>query len=509
MAEKQTNTTYALSHAEVRSVIIGVMLAILLGALDQTIVSVSLPKMSTDLMGVDLLAWVVSGYLIAATVATPIYGKLGDLYGRRLMLSLAIGTFLVASILCALAPSMPFMVAARILQGLGGGGLISVAQAIVGDVVSPRERGRYQGYISGAFALASVFGPVLGGLLTEYLSWRWIFWINLPLCLVAFIISHRALARLPKPVAAKRQIDYLGALLLTIGLTSLLIGITRVGDGTSWIDPANLQLFAVAVVSTIAFVWQEQRTAEPIIPLTLFRSSTVTLCCALMFIAFIQIISLSVLIPLRLQMLTDFGADGAALQLLPMSVAVPLGSFIAGKLTTRTGRYKQTQLAGAIIVPVMVLILGFSSPESVTLNVFCMIAAGLAIGLQLPTSLVAIQNAVEYRHMGVATSLGAFSRSLGAAVGIALLMALLLASLQSHAPESLTSISGGEIIKLMVNNTLPRFEAGAPSEVALSVMSAFRHVFIISAVIAAFAVVLSFLMADETLTDHTPQLKKI
>ncbi len=494
------------SHTDVRSIVIGLMLAILLGAMEQTIVSVSLPMMSADLQGVDLLAWVVSAYLITVAVTTPIYGKLGDLYGRRFMLSTAISIFLVGSVLCALATSMPMLVAARIVQGIGGGGLISLAQTIIGDVVSPRERGRYQGYISGAFALASVSGPVLGGMLTQYLSWRWIFWINLPLCAVTLIYTRHVLKRLPTRAQIKHPIDYIGAILLTIGLTALLVGVTRVGHGTAWIESANLMLFTLALISIALFIWQEQRAIEPIIPLSLFRNTTVALSCAIMFIAFIQIIALSVLIPLRLQMLTNLGADGAALQLVPMSLGIPFGSFVAGRLASHTGRYKRLQQTGAGLVPLLILALALTTPHATVLNLVWMGLAGFTLGLQLPTSLVAIQNAVEYRHIGVVTAVGAFCRSLGAAVGIAILMALLLATLQSQAPESLSSLSGGQIINAMVGDTLIRIETAVRLELAATVESAFSYVFIASAVIAALAFVLSLFIADEALSDEAPSL---
>jgi predicted MFS family arabinose efflux permease len=265
-------------------------------------------------------------------------------------------------------------------------------------------------------------------------------------------------------------------------------------------------LFALALGSLALFTWQEQRAIEPIIPLSLFRNTTVALSCAIMFIAFTQIIALSVLIPLRLQMLTDLGADGAALQLVPMSLGIPFGSFIGGRLASRTGRYKRLQQTGAGLVPFLILALALTSPHATVLNLIWMGLAGFTLGLQLPTSLVAVQNAVEYRHIGVATAVAAFCRSLGAAVGIALLMALLLATLQSHAPESLTSLSGGQIINAMVGDTLIRLEAVVLSELAGTVESAFSYVFIASAAIAALAFALSLFIADEALSDEAPSL---
>jgi EmrB/QacA subfamily drug resistance transporter len=490
-----------LSHADVRSVIIGLMLAILLGALDQTIVSVSLPMMAADLQGVDLLAWVVSGYLIAVAVATPIYGKLGDLYGRRVMLSSAITIFLLTSIASALAPSMPFLVAARILQGLGGGGLISVAQAIIADVVAPRDRGRYQGYISAAFAVASVTGPLAGGLLTTYLSWRWVFWINLPLGLVALLSSRRALALLPVP-NVKRPIDFLGAILLIVGLATLLIGITRVGQGAGWLDPLNSKLFAVTAVALLAFYWQERRAAEPIVPLGMFSNRTVNVSCAILFIAFIEIVSLSVLIPLRLQMLTKAGADGSALQLVPLSLAVPCGAYIGGRLMTHMGRYKYLQMFGTLLVPIAILGLAFLAPDATAPTMACMAVTGIGIGLQLPTSTVAVQNAVEHRYVGIATAVSAFCRSLGAAMGIAVLMALLLAALQADASAS--GFSGAEIIKALIGETQVHVDAMVKAQLAGSAQEAFRKIFSIAAGIGFVAFILSMLVRDETLDERVP-----
>ena len=219
----------------VRSILVALMMAIFLGALDQTIVAVSMPAISAQFHDVNLLAWVISGYMVAMTVAVPIYGKLGDLYGRRPMMLIGMGVFTLASLFCGLAQSMEQLVLARVLQGIGAGGMVSVSQAIIGDIIPPRERGRYQGYFSSMYAVASVAGPVLGGYMTEYLSWRWVFLINLPLGLAAWWISHRTLVGLPVP-QRKPVIDYLGTMLMILGLTSLLLSITFIGQGQSWHD---------------------------------------------------------------------------------------------------------------------------------------------------------------------------------------------------------------------------------------------------------------------------------
>lgn len=477
------------------------MLAILLGALDQTIVSVALPKMGADLGNVNLLSWVVSGYLIAVAVTTPLYGKLGDLYGRRLMLSWALGIFLFASIACAMASSMPMLVGARILQGIGGGGIISLSQAIIADVVAPRERGRYQGYISAAFAIASVSGPLLGGYLTSYLSWRWVFWINLPLAAAAIIISRRTLARLHTP-RIQRPVDYPGAVLMIIALTPLLIAITRAGQGTSLLDALNLQMLAASIIAFIIFLWHERRAAEPIVPLILFGNRTVSLSCGVMFFAFIIIIALSVLIPLRAQMILGINADQAALQLVPFSLSIPIGAYIGGQLASRTGRFKYIQLVGAIIVPIALTGLVILPPHTIIGTLICLMLAGLSIGLQLPTSTVGVQNAVPQRHMGIATALIAFCRSLGAAIGIAILMAVLMATLKVPG----VSESGAEIIRDMVSH------AGAAAGVASGSMTAsaghaFERVFILMTILACMPVLLTLMLRNEILSDKAPQVE--
>jgi EmrB/QacA subfamily drug resistance transporter len=488
----------AFTHAQVRSIIIGVLLAILMGALDQTIISVALPVLSAELGGFAWLAWVVSGYLVAVAVITPIYGKLGDLYGRRLMLSVSIGIFLAASVLCALSTSMAMLVVGRVLQGIGGGGLISISQGIIADVVSPRERGRYQGYVSGTYAVASVAGPLLGGVLTHYLSWRWVFWINLPLGLAAFLVSRRALAGLSPP-RVERRIDYLGALLLSVGLTALLVGITRIGQGVAWDEARNLALFGAALAVLAAFLRQQAVAAEPILPLYLFRIPTVVLCCGILFIAFAQVVSLSVLIPLRLQMLTGSGADGAALQLVPLTLAIPLGAYTGGQLMARTGRFRPLQLIGAAIVPFGIAGLALLGPENYLFSGALMVAIGVGIGLQFPTALVAVQSAVARRDIGVATATAAFSRSLGAAISVAVLTAMLLSALQASAPHLAGTVGGGEMMKDLVGGALARLSGDQRLRVAEAVSQSFSHIFLISAAVSCCSFLFAWRLPDTVL----------
>jgi EmrB/QacA subfamily drug resistance transporter len=494
----QAHDLPAFTHTQVRSVITGVLLAILMGALDQTIISVALPVLGAELQGFNWLAWVVSGYLVATAVTTPIYGKLGDLYGRRSMLLVSIAIFLMASVVCALADSIGMLVAGRILQGIGGGGLISIAQGIIADVISPRERGRYQGYVSGTYAVASVAGPLLGGFLTHYLSWRWVFWINLPLGLAAFLVSRRAL-RLLAPPRVARKIDYIGALLLSLGLSAFLIAVTRIGQGVGWLDRVNMQLFIAAAAVLALFLLQQKRTAEPILPLYLFRIPTVVLCCGILFIAFAQVVSLSVLIPLRLQMLTGVGADGAALQLVPLTLAIPFGAYTGGKLMARIGRYKPLQQVGSAIVPFGLLGLALLDPQHALAAGALMVAVGIGIGLQFPTALVAVQNAAPRRDMGVATSTASFSRSLGAALAVAVLTSLLMASLQAAAPALSSSLSGAEMMKELVGGALAQMGAEERRQLSQAVRGAFEHTLFISAAIAAVSFVLAMRLPDTVL----------
>ena len=470
------------SPTETRNVVLGLMLIILLGALEQTIVSVSLPQMARDLHSVSMLAWVVAGYLVASTVATPVYGKLGDLYGRRLLLSIAVVIFLVASVACGLAQSMPFLVMARIVQGIGGGGLISTSQAIIGDVVPLRERGRYQGYISVVYAVASVGGPVLGGYLTHLLSWRWIFWINLPLGLIALWTARRALKHLPVP-GIRRPIDYLGILLLTTGLSMLLVTITRASKGgaSSW--PATPALLAVAVMLLVLFGWHEHRTEEPLIPPAILKIRTVWIGCVILFISFFQVISLSVLVPYGMQTVDGVGPDRAALQLIAFSLAIPFGAFISGRWMSHSGRYKPLQLIGTAVLPVSILWLAYLGPHATVATSLALAGAGMATGMTMPTSLVAVQNAVAQKNIGIATAMTALSRSMGGAIGVAALSTILFALLRSAGGTSALEVG-------MLSGSSAHLHDTA---------RAFQITFVCGAIVATVAHVLAWMIPEKSL----------
>ncbi|HDS1734042.1 MDR family MFS transporter [Pseudomonas sp. BP8] len=482
--------TAALPHAVLRSVLTALMLAIFLGALDQTIVAVSLPAISAQFNDVGLLAWVISGYMVAMTVAVPIYGKLGDLYGRRRMILTGTAVFTLASVFCALAQNMEQLVLARVIQGIGAGGMVSVSQAIIGDYVPPRERGRYQGYFSSMYALASVAGPVLGGWLTEYLSWHWVFWVNLPLGMVALWVISRALRDMPVN-RREAQVDYLGAALLIVGLGSLLLGITLVGQGHAWQSSAVLALFACAVLGLVLFIGHERRCREPLLPLKLFRNRVAVLCWAVIFFASFQSISLTMLMPLRFQGITGAGADSAALHLLPLAMGLPMGAFAGGRLTSLTGRYKPQILSGALLMPVAIFAMAVTPPQSALLSAVFMLLVGIACGLQFPTSLVGTQSAVEIKDIGVATSTTNLFRSLGGAMGVACMSSLLLALLQD----------GG--VALVGNPLLGSLQAGQADPLGQAhLLETFRNLLLGSAGVAVLGLLAALGLPDRQLRGY-------
>jgi len=382
---------------------------------------------------------------------------------------------MVAGLLCAIAQSMPQLVVFRILQGLGGGGLIALAQATIADIAPGPERGRYQGYLSGVFAVAAVAGPVLGGYLTWYISWRAIFWMTLPLALAAFLISRRAMLLL-KARGEKRPIDYLGAALLAGGLIAPMIALTRIGQGHGWTEPSTLMLAGAGVVGLVLCALRERVAPEPILPPELFANRTVVLGCTVLGLSFFILIGNSVLLPIWMQSLGGAGANEVALRMLPLTLGIPFGAFIAGRTMLRSERYRPLMLSGTVICVLATAAMVFVPVGSEIGVAVAMGLLGIGIGLPLPTSLVAVQSAVAPRQIGIATAVSALFRTLGGAIGIAILTSVLFAQVRAA-----RGVAPGETIGPLTEVAAETLQAGFSGAFAVSVVVA------LLAVIAAWA----------------------
>jgi EmrB/QacA subfamily drug resistance transporter len=485
------------SHREILTILSGVLLGMMLAALDQSIVTTALPAIAGELGDFEHLSWIVAGYLLTSTASTPIYGKLSDLYGRRLLLQISIAIFVLSSALCSLAHTMPELIIARSLQGLGGGGLISMAQAIIADVISPRERGRYQAYLSGVWATASVGGPVLGGFFVDYLSWRWVFWINLPIGLAAFLLCRRVLAAL-ETRRTRRRIDYLGAVLLTLVVTDLLLVVTWGGTSESWTSPRLLGLMALAPPLLVAVVLQELRAAEPVLPPRLFANPVIRVASLASFIVSVSMFGGIVLLPVFLQLVTGVGAGDSGVLLIPLMGGTVVGAFTAGQRMRRTGRYKVYPLIGlAAGAGAFALLATMTEATPPTLAMVYMGVLGVGIGMSMPVMLVAVQNAAEPRDIGVATSTVAFFRSLGGSFGAAILWSLFLAALA----RALAGAGGGLGSDVLQGGPEAAAHLPAAQRALLvpALVHAFHLVFAIAAAIMALSVVASLFLPERPL----------
>ena len=394
----------------------------LLASLDQTIVSTALPTIVRDLGGIDQLSWVVTAYLLAATVSMPLWGRVSDLYGRKRLFQAAIVLFLLGSALSGASETLGELIGFRALQGLGAGGLMTLAMAIVADIIAPRERGRYQGYIQMVFVLASVAGPLLGGLFTDEASWRWVFYVNLPIGAVALAISTRL--RLPAG-SGRARIDVLGAALLGAGLTAILLVTTWGGREYAWGSPEIVGLAVAAVVLLAGFFAQERRAPEPVLPLRLFREPVFDVVSATLFLTTCAFFAAIVFLPLFLQRVTGASAVESGLQLLPLLLAGTLSTAVIGRVVTRTGRYKVFPAVGLGLMAIGLFLLSrldeTSSHATIALD---MVVFGLGFGMVSQLLVLAIQNAVDRRDIGIATASANLFRSLGGSVGAALFGAI-------------------------------------------------------------------------------------
>ena len=414
------------------------MLGMFLAALDQTIVSTALPTIVGDLAGLNHLSWVVTSYLLASTASTPLYGKLGDMYGRKPVFQAAIVIFLTGSVLAGLSRSMGELVAFRALQGIGAGGLMVGAQAIIGDLVSPRERGRYMGLIGAVFGVASVAGPLLGGFFVDNLSWRWVFYVNLPIGAVALVVCAFKLHLAPR--REHRRIDYLGALLLTAGVSALILLTTWGGNEYAWGSATIVGLAVAGLLLLALFVARERRAAEPVMPLALFGSGVFRVASAMAFVIGLAMFGAIVFIPLFLQLVYGASPTSSGLQMLPLIVGLLVATISSGRVISRVGRYKVFPIAGTAILTLGMFLLSLLdvSTSRALASVF-MLVVGVGIGLVMQVLVLVVQNDAAPEDMGVATSTATFFRSVGGSFGVAIFGAIFasrLAGELKHLPAA-------------------------------------------------------------------------
>jgi EmrB/QacA subfamily drug resistance transporter len=415
-------------------------LVLLLASLDQTIVATALPTIVREIGGLSHLSWIVTAYLLATTVVVPLYGKLGDLFGRRAVLQTAVIIFLVGSALCGVAQNLPELIAFRILQGLGGGGLIVTAVAVVGDVVPPRERGRYQGFFGGVFGLSTVLGPLIGGFIVDNLSWRWIFLINLPFGILALAVINRTFR--PHRHKAHIEIDYAGAVLLGLALTSLVI-VTSLGGTLAAEAPVSMFAFSLlGLVSLAAFLYVETQVADPLLPLSLFKNRAFIIATAIGFIVGLALFGSITLLPLYLQIVKGLDPTSAGLHLTPMMLGVFVSSITSGQIISRIGRYKIFPVVGTGMMALALTLLSGITIETSALTASAyMLLLGLGLGMVMQILVMAVQNAVAYEQLGVATSGTTLFRSIGGSVGAALFGAIFAYTLQSKISSSAPELS--------------------------------------------------------------------
>jgi EmrB/QacA subfamily drug resistance transporter len=481
----------AAAKREIKVVLPGLMLAILLAMLDQLIVGTALPRIVGDLGGVAHLSWVVTAYVLASTVTTPLYGKLGDLYGRKKLFLTSIVIFLAGSALSGLAQSMTQLIGFRALQGLGAGGLMVGAISILGELVSPRERGKYMGYIMAVMMIATIGGPLAGGFITDTFSWRWVFYINLPIGGVAFVYLARVL-RLP-PTRTEHKIDYLGAGLLGLAATAIVLVSTWGGTEFSWGSGRIIGLCVLALAATVAFVLVEGRAAEPILPLHLFRNRNFSLVAALSFLVGLAMFGAITFLPLYQQTVQGASPTVSGLLLTPMMVGVMVTSIIAGQITTRTGRYKALPILGSAGMGAgmyLLSMLGVGTTR-VTSGLF-FVVLGLGMGLLMQITSLMAQNSVELKDIGVASSSRLFFQQIGGSIGVSVFGAIFASRLtdvlSAKLPGAHLNAPGGQIDPA----TVARLPVVVRHDVFFAIAHAIDGVFIwaLPAMVLAFVVAL-------------------
>jgi EmrB/QacA subfamily drug resistance transporter len=496
------------THKEIMVILGGLMTGMLLAALDQTIVSTALKNIVEEFNGLNHYTWVVTAYLLTSTAATPLYGKISDLYGRRIVFQFAIVTFLIGSALAGASQNMGQLIATRALQGLGAGGLMALTFVIIGDIVPPRERGRYQGYFGAVWGLSSVAGPLLGGYFSDHhhilgiTGWRWIFYINIPFGLASLVITSMVL-HIPK-IKREHAIDYLGALLLIASVVPILLTLSVYGPENGWGDARTITYLVIGVVFGVLFFLQEKRAKEPILPLHLFENHTFNLTSLLGAVIGAGMFGAIVMLPLYMQVVKGYSATSAGLKLIPMMLGIVSMSIYSGKTISKHGHYKRFPVIGAVIMTFGILLMTRLEINTPYWQVaIYAVLIGMGLGLSMQTIVIALQNSVEMRDMGVATSSNTFFRSLGSVFGTALFGSVLtnrlahymqsgFADLAKSNPAAAGAIDPSQMKSLANNSTLIH---QLPADIQHVVLQAFVNSFHVVFYAAAPITALGFLLA--------------
>lgn len=498
-----------LLHGRSMTLVMGsLMLTMFLASLDQTVVSTALPRITSEFNALGSLAWVVTAYLLASTASTPLWGKFSDLYGRKPMLQLAIVIFLIGSVMAGMAPSMEWLIASRGVQGLGGGGLMVLVMAVIADVVPPSERGRYTGLFGAVFAVSSVAGPLLGGFFVESLSWRWIFFINVPLGIAAFFVIAAAL-HVPKRTVAHR-IDWAGAALLVVSVVLLLLVIEWGGEQYAWTSPTILGMTAAMLIALTTFVFVERHAPEPIVPMALFKNSVFSVSAAVGFIVGFAMFGAIIFMPLFLQIVRGSSPTQAGLQLIPMMVGLLAASIISGRLISRLGRYKIFPVIGTAIATIAMFLLSTIHVDTPYWRIaLYLLLLGIGIGNVMQVLVLAVQNAVHPKDVGVATSGATFFRSIGGTIGTAVFGAVMTTQLANRLAETMP---GADVDASAMTSSVDAIN-GLPDQIRVIVLDAFTyaldHVFLVAVPILVVGFVLSLFLKDIRLRSASEHMRQM